>query len=161
MERNERGFTLIELLLIASLSGILFGVIFQLIHVSEIGFSRGWHKSDFYRSTQKALLLISSEAMGASELAIINSETLQLKKNKETIRYRIQMDSESQLIVRQIYRPIQKKWINDPTEPIAVCQKNSSNGELEFMLAKMASNYYRIILKNNVDQLFVSCFLRK
>jgi len=160
-ESAERGFTLIELLLVASLSGILFGIIFQLIHVSEIGFNRGWHKSDFYRSAQRALLLISSEARGANELAVINPETLQLTTNKETIRYKIQTDSESQWIVRQLYQPVQKEWINDPTEPIAAVQMNSSIGNLQFILTRIASGYYQITLKNNTDQLFVSCFLRK
>ncbi len=158
---NEQGFTLAELLIAASLSGILFGIIFQLIHVSEIGFDRGWHKSDFYRSTQKALLLISSEIRGASAISLVNSKTLQLKKNQETIRYEIQMDKESQLIVRQLYHPGRKEWVNDPIQPIAVCQKNSSDGVLEFALKTISSNYYRVALKNQRDELFVSCFLRE
>lgn len=161
VKSNERGFTLVELLFVVSLSGILFGVVFQLIHVSEIGFDQGWHKSDFYRSAQKALLLISSETMGASEVAIVNSKTLQIEKNNETIRYEIQADSESQLIVRRLYHPERKEWMNDPVRPIAVCQKNSSGGELEFALKKIASNYYRVTLKNQNDGLFVSCFLRE
>lgn len=157
---NEQGFTLAELLIAASLSGILFGIIFQLIHISEIGFDRGWHKSDFYRSTQKALLLISSEIRGASAVSLVNSRTLQLKKNQKTIRYKIQTDTESQQIIRQIYNSGQKKWVNHPVYSIAVCQKNSSNGELEFALKKIASNYYRVALKNRSDGLFVTCFLR-
>ncbi|HDL78605.1 MAG TPA: prepilin-type N-terminal cleavage/methylation domain-containing protein, partial [Bacteroidetes bacterium] len=61
VKQAENGFTLIELLMVISLSGILFGIIFQLFHVTEISFNRGWRNSDFYQNSQKALEIISSE----------------------------------------------------------------------------------------------------
>ncbi|GBE28575.1 MAG TPA: prepilin-type N-terminal cleavage/methylation domain-containing protein [Bacteroidetes bacterium] len=160
VKQAENGFTLIELLMVISLSGILFGIIFQLFHVTEISFNRGWRNSDFYQNSQKALEIISSEMKEGGVITLVDSRTIEIEKSNRKVRYRLIPGSESTQIDRLVYDRSSGKWNNVPKHPVVYFQEKSTGSGFQFGIVRITARYFKISIQNQFNRQTLNCFLR-